>query len=364
MQPDRCEPTVTGISKVSSLAALLSCSEEDLRDIASRVPQLHKTGAMQWKKDGTPRPTHDAHPALKDIHEKIKNRLLRKVRFPRYLLGGIADCDYPRTPEAHAQIHAASKIIISEDIEDFYPSTSRELVFKVWKYLFQFSPEVAELLTTLTTYDDSLPQGWKTSGYLANLAFWEREPDLVEWLAGMDCAYSRFADDVDVSSNNRLDNGTKTIVISELYRMLRSCGYNPKRRKHRIMTSGSQMEVTGINVNRKRLTLPKSYRKAVRAKVFQLEQRSPHERNTKAFCKDWRSAVGQVNHVRRFHPRMGQQLLLRLAPIKPPKHLLAVKRKKHAYTKQIPGSSSSLAQSIPLSFPKDDFSVSQIKTTS
>lgn len=335
MRPDCCEPSVTGISKPSSLAALLSCSEEELRDIAERVDKLHKNGAMQWKKDGTQRPTHDAQPELKEIHEKIKNRLLRNVRFPRYLLGGIADPDYPRTPEAHARLHASSKIIISEDIEDFYPSTSRDLVFNIWKYLFQFSPEIAELLTKLTTYDGSLPQGWKTSGYLANLAFWEREPELVEWLAGIGCTYSRFADDVDVSSHDHLDNETKTKIISELYRMLKACSYNPKRRKHKIMTSGSQMEVTGINVNRTRLTLSKNYRKAVRAKIFNLEQRSQDERNTKVFCKDWRSAMGQVNHIRRFHPRTGEQLLQRLAPIKPPKHLLTTRRKKTA-SKQAP----------------------------
>lgn len=328
MQAERCEPAVTGISKMSSLAAVLCCTEDELSDIAKQVPQLHKAGAVQWKKDGTPRFTHDAQPALKSIHEKIKNRLLKKVRFPRYLLGGIADPDYPRTPEAHARVHASSKIVISEDIKDFYPSTSRDLVFRVWKYLFQFSPQIAELLTQLTTFEGSLPQGWKTSGYLANLAFWECEPELVEWLEAQGCAYSRFADDVDVSSMNKLDDSAKTAIISKLYRMLKASGYSPKRTKHKIMTSGHQMEVTGINVNRKRLTLPKSYRKAVRAKIFQLEQKSAQERNTREYCKDWRSAIGQANHVRRFHQQTGEQLLQRLAPIKPPKHLLAPKRRK------------------------------------
>ncbi len=328
MQAESCKSAVTGISKVSSLAAVLSCTEEELIRVAARAPLFHKAGAMQWKKDGTPRPTHDAHPALKDIHEKIKNRLLKKVSFPRYLLGGIADPDYPRTPEAHARVHTYSKIIISEDIQDFYPSTSRDLVYKIWKYLFHFSPQIAELLTQLTTYEGCLPQGWKASGYLANLAFWEREPKFVDWLESQGYAYSRFADDVDVSSTSRMDNAAKTAIISELYRMLRACGYNPKRTKHKIMTSGHQMEVTGINVNRERLSLPKSYRKAVRAKVFGLEKKSAHQRSTKEYCKDWRSAVGQANHVRRFHQRTGEQLLQRLAPIKPPKHLLAPKRKK------------------------------------
>jgi hypothetical protein len=328
MQPERCEPTVTGISKISTLASLLSCSEEHLLGIATRVPQLHQAGATQWKKDGSPRPTHDAKPALKDIHEKIKNRLLKKVRFPRYLLGGIADRDYPRSPEAHAKIHSASKIIISEDIEDFYPSTSSELVFKVWKYLFQFSTEVAQLLTTLTTFEGARPQGWKTSGYLANLAFWEHEPDLVKMLSNMKCTYSRFADDVDVSSKDYLDSRSKTLIISELYRMLRRSGYNPKRKKHKIMTSGTHMEVTGINVNRARLTLPKKYRKAVRSTVFALEQLAPNAQNTVPFCKSWRSAIGRVNHLRRFHPDSGNQLLDRLVAIKPPVHLLTRGRKK------------------------------------
>lgn len=328
MQIDECTPEITGISKVSSLARLLGCTEEHLLDTARRAKALHKAGAIQKKKDGSPRPTHDARPQLKNLHEAIKNRLLRTVRFPRYLLGGIADKDYPRTPGAHARVHAAKGIVISEDIKDFYPSTSSEQVYRVWKYLFQLSHEVAGLLTALTTYEGALPQGWKTSGYLANLAFWEREPELVRWLADRGCSYSRFADDIDVSSDRRLSDADKTAVISKVYGVLFASGYRPKRSKHRIMTSDSQMEVTGFNVNRKRITLPRNYRKAVRAAVHQLEQSAGDKRCTSTFCSSWRSARGKVSHIRKYHPHVADQLGARLDAIKPPKHLLTGRRKK------------------------------------
>lgn len=314
------------MSKVSSLARLLRCTEGRLLDTAGRVEELHKVGAIQRKKDGSPRPTHDARPQLKAIHETIKNRLLQTVDFPPYLLGGIKDKNYPRTPDAHARIHAARGIIISEDIKDFYPSTTRDQVYKIWKYLFQFSHDVADILADLTTYDTALPQGWKTSGYLANLTLWEREPELVAWLRKIDCTYSRFADDIDISSNQHLNDATKTKIIARVYGMLAASGYNPKRQKHKIMTPGSLMEVTGLQVNRQRLTLSKNYRNAVRSQVFKLERRASIEWHTKDFCKEWRSAMGKVSYIREYHPQVAQKLRARLSAIKPPKHLLAKKQ--------------------------------------
>jgi len=178
-------------------------------------------------------------------------------------------------------------------------------------------------LTALTTYKGALPQGWKTSAYLANLAFWESEPKLVEKLNRQGLSYSRFMDDVTVSSRRPLNSSQKSNIISAIYGMLAAQGFRPKRSKHEISTPEMPMRVTGLSVNSRKPLIPKAERRNIKAKVYQLEQVNKERRDSFKYLKDWRSANGHVNRVKSFHPREGEQLQQRMNEIKPPKHMLS-----------------------------------------
>lgn len=243
------------IANVYSLASILSTTEPELIKVAGQVDSLWKKGKILYKKDGTPRPTSDAKEPLKTLHEHIKNRLLKKVTYPLYLLGGIADPINPRNYKEHAAIHSNKKILISEDVANFFPSTSTIVVKDIWQHFFRCTPEIATLLTTLTTHGGCLPQGWKTSGYLANLVFWDKEPQLVNDLENLGFSYSRFMDDITVSASRSIDNKEKSLVISKIYGIFSSKQYSPKRKKHEICPSHKPMVVTGLNVNSKKPTL-------------------------------------------------------------------------------------------------------------
>lgn len=322
----KCKDVVVHLPKygtVHSLASLLSIPEDQLLQIANSVDSYHRPGKTLKKKNGDPRPTHDAKEPLKTIHERIKNRILKKVSYPYFMLGGIADPVSPRSCHAHAKIHSGKKQLISEDIKDFFPRTTQDVVYKVWLRCFNFSPEVAGILTNLTTYQNELPQGWKTSGYLANLVFWEREPHLVSKLEKQGLAYSRFMDDISVSSRRSLVNGEKSAIISSVYTMLFGEGYAPKRSKHSIVTPAEPMQVTSLNVNCRNPTIPKQQRHAVRAGIFKLEKQAHEDKTSHDYCKKWKSLSGKVGRITSFHPKEGAKLRLRLNSIKPPPHMMS-----------------------------------------
>lgn len=311
---------IPSIANTSSLASLLSISEIELFHISENIHTLYKQGKVLTKKSGEPRLTHDAKPTLKKIHEHIKNRILKKVDYPYYMLGGISDPENPRSCNSHAKIHSAKKILISEDISNFYPSTSSNIVKNIWKYCFNFSDDISNLLTKLTTYNGELPQGWKASGYIANLALWDKEPDLVKTLEEKGFSYSRFIDDITVSSQFHLGSEDKEFIISNIYRTLYSAGYKPKRAKHEIVSREAPMTVTSLNVNSKNPTIPQNKRRNIRAMVFQLEQKYSSEGNTDQFHKQWNSIYGKVNRVKSFHFDEGSKLQDRMRAIKPPKN--------------------------------------------
>lgn len=311
---------IASISNTSSLASILSISEDELHYFTEHIDEFYKSGKLLKKKNGDPRPTHDAKPVLKQVHERIKNRILKKLDYPYYMLGGISDPENPRSCKTHALIHCDKKILISEDISNFYPNTSYEVVKRIWKQCFHFSNNISEILAKLTTYNGELPQGWKTSGYLANLALWNREPDLVKTLEEKGFSYSRFIDDITVSSPFFINDKEKHFIISKIYGMLLPCGYSPKRAKHDISSREQPMAVTSLNVNTKKPTIPKSQRNNIRAMVFQIERQYASQGRTRLYYKHWISLYGKVNRVKSFHKSEGEDLQRRMRLVKPPHH--------------------------------------------
>lgn len=311
------EVKISPIAHTSSLASILGLKEKEMFCIAENVTDYYKPGKILRKKNGEPRHTHDAKPELKNIHTHIKNRILKKAVYPYYMMGGISDPINPRSCKSHAKLHTKKKIMISEDIENFFPRTTSETVKKIWKYLFNFSEEVSVVLTKLTTFKGELPQGWRTSTYIANLALFSKEQELVKMLEEKGMSYSRFIDDVTVSSPFFLNSKNKQGVISNVYGMLYSSGYNPKRTKHEIRTQNMQMSVTSLGVNAKEPTLTKDFRKNVRAMVHQLEQDFPKLGNTLQFNTRWQSVNGSVNRVKTYHKKEGSKLQERMKRIKP-----------------------------------------------
>jgi len=221
---------------------MLQCSIEELTRVEATADNLYRE-VTQVKKDGTPRICYDAKPPLKSMHGRIKCMILRRVTYPSYLMGGLADPDKPRDYVRNANVHVGARVLINEDVANFFPSTSFDVVFDIWKYFFHFPLDVARTLARLTTRRGELPQGAKTSSYLANLAFWACEPRLVAELESRGFRYTRYVDDITISS--RRDRTAQEIheVLSLLAAMIKRYGFRFKRSKHSLVYAGQRMEV-------------------------------------------------------------------------------------------------------------------------
>jgi hypothetical protein len=258
----------------------------------------------QTKKDGTQRITWDAQPQLKAVQERINVRFFRKTKFPLYLHGGIRDLEYPRDYVRNAAIHAGARLAVTIDIENFFPSVRAEQVLEIWSQFFRFDIAVAELLTNLTTKDGFLPQGAKTSNYLANLVFWKHEHSIVDALAKHGWRYSRLTDDITVSTaKTSVENLTyvNRMVIAHLQRH----GFRTKRSKHKVLRQHNLMTVNSLVINEK-VALPKAERKRIRAQVHQAR---PHNKVISDIKPSLASTRGKIAKVARMHPHLAETLL-------------------------------------------------------
>lgn len=273
------------IHSVKALALALGESEQLLERLAARADRMYRHVPQEKKvKPGKPRETrdtYDAHEPLKRVQRKLVDRLLSKAVFPSYLHGGIKDRKSPRSIHSNAAVHAGSKYLVLQDIQNFYPSISIQQVDALFRQLFGFGTSVATLLSLICTREGSTPQGASTSGYIANLLFWDVEPKIVKDLMGRGFQYSRFADDITVSCRHEPSSNELSDIVSTITGMLASKGCRQKRAKLHMRVRGQGIKaddstfqpvtVTGLSVFNPTPGLTKSERKCIRSAVREFE---------------------------------------------------------------------------------------------
>lgn len=311
-QPDhRPKYPLQPIRSIPSLCLALSVSENHLFDLARRANSLYRKAKPIIKADGSIRQPFDAFPALKALQCRIKDRVLKRVEFPKYLTGSLKGSDY----RVNAKMHVNASIVICEDVEGFFPATTDAVVKDIWLRFFGFSEDVAEVLTLLTTKECSLPQGAVTSSYLANLAFWDNEAWLHDRLSEENITYSRYVDDITVSSKRFLTKPEQTTLIGQIYGMLAIRGYSAKRSKHEIFTSGAQMRTTKLVVNRK-ISLTPEERQNIRAAVYALENRVAAGERGPDISKELSRVASRVGRLGSLHPMKAAPLKVRLKVVR------------------------------------------------
>lgn len=129
----------------------------------------------------------------------------------------------------------------------------------------------------------------------------------------MGFAYTRYIDDMTISS--RADKRPEEIgaAITLLASMVKRYGLRFKRKKHSIAYAGQRMEVTGLVVGRDRAGLGRARRGSIRALVHRCEMDATTAPGDSGLLRRAASLVGQYA---RLHPSKGTALKARLAAIR------------------------------------------------
>lgn len=288
------------IYSARALAKALHIDVNDLEFLALHADEMYFQVPPQVKRDGTLRALYDTRPALKRLLKSINSELLKKVEYPAYLQGSLPKRDY----KSNAELHVGASLVVSLDVKSFFPSTTSQTVCSVWRGVFGFNEEVANLLTSLTCRNGVLGEGAPCSSYIANLVFWSQESSLVSSLKERGFTYSRYVDDITISSHMAVTQADVEWAIGRVYAMLGAHGYKPKRSKEKIMRRDEPVILTNLIVNT-RAALPKKERSRIRAVAYNAKQALLN--GTRLDVSP--SQLGQIYTLRRFHPREAQSFL-------------------------------------------------------
>lgn len=173
-----------------------------------------------------------------------------------------------RSVVTHAAAHAGKRWVYVVDIQDFFPSITRNRVYGMLRAKpFEASEPVARYLANLVTHDGALPQGAPTSPILANLLCRRMDSRLFKWARERGYQYTRYADDLAFSTNRAEFPEADRATISEI---VEDEGFTVHPEKRKLMPWYGRQLVTGLVVNEKP-NVPRETVRGLRALLFNIE---------------------------------------------------------------------------------------------
>jgi len=112
---------------------------------------------------GRARTVEHPKPHIHRFHQRVFT-LLSRIEPPLYLHSGVKGRSYI----TNAKAHRGCSRLVTLDIEAFYPSTRRWHVFEFFNDTMKCSPDVADIMASLLTYEDHVPTGRAASQIAVN----------------------------------------------------------------------------------------------------------------------------------------------------------------------------------------------------
>ncbi|MDD3810010.1 MAG: retron Ec67 family RNA-directed DNA polymerase/endonuclease [Erysipelotrichaceae bacterium] len=171
----------------------------------------------------------------------------------------------------NAKMHKNKRYVLNLDISDYFDSFSfaRVMGFFIKNSNFEMSIEAATVLAQLTCYEGKLPQGAPTSPIISNMICRILDLRIAKICKRNKVVYSRYADDLTISTNNKYFIENYEDFVSKLRDEIERFGLSINEKKTRLLTNYARQEVTGLVVNRK-ISIKREYCKDTRAMLHQL----------------------------------------------------------------------------------------------
>lgn len=299
------------ILSLRKLAYAIGIPREKLENLADKAesyysPFMKKTGDKSREID---------NPVgfLKEVQNRIDDRIFSALSFPEYIIGGVKG----RKPYEHPFRHIRKKVVVTFDVRDCYPNITNQQIFDVWHKQLGCSHDVAKLMTRLTTRKGHLPLGAPTSTCLANIALKPCLEEVVKIASRYGFSRNCVGQYIDDSafSGETLPEEFILKAVKEFSRH----GFRIKRSKIKVMRSNEPQIVTKKVVNRK-VSVPIQERNRIRAALYELKNMDSSSRD---YLKQYRSVLGRINGIKIFHSTLASKMLEKIKALPNPDKIIS-----------------------------------------
>lgn len=233
--------------------------------VVSRVlarPDLFYRFFFIPKRRGGMRRISSPYPILSSIHLGILDVFLSGKK--------VHPCAYAyvkgKSAVENARVHVRCRELLKLDIENFFPSISRQMVFESL-LKSDISSSDAFYISKICTLNGGLPQGACTSPVLSNIVFFPIDLRLSALADSLSLRYSRYADDM-VFSGEKVPRDLARLVGE----ILSERGFCLNHEKSQLKVFGAKKIITGISISSGNVKVPKAFKRELRAQIYSIEK--------------------------------------------------------------------------------------------
>ena len=244
------------------LCELLQISRDRLEFLTSSNNHYN---VFDKNQNGKIRQIETPKPILSAAHQRIF-QLFSRIDTPEYLHSGVKGRSYLTNANAHDGAAAGFKL----DIKKFYPSTTREHIYRCFRQQFRCSHTVATKLAALVAINGHLPTGSQVSqclAYFSHMAMFDEIKEVIESHGGTLTVY---VDDIFVSIEH-----VKHWQLKRIGRIINRHGL--EWHKHRVFRARSPKLITGVIKNGNDTHLPNSKHLKLKNSYGELRAARDHE---------------------------------------------------------------------------------------
>jgi len=314
---------------LGDFASLIGYKPKSLSFILYKIPQQNKYNEFSIpKRNGDPRKIKSPIDELKLVQKHLANLLNEcygEINKNTYSLShGFRK---KHSILSNASKHTNKRYVFNLDLEDFFPSINfgRVRGFLIKNKHFNLSEKVATVIAQIACHENELPQGSPCSPIISNLIGHLLDIRMVNLAKKTKCTYSRYADDLTFSTNNKdfpekialMKNKNEWVIGQYLRKEITKLGFKVNKNKTSIQYKISRQTATGLVVNKKP-NIKREYYKQARAMSYELFKTNNFYYGNKGqrIIGTLNQLVGTVNFIykikrqhdtdktskRRFHP--------------------------------------------------------------
>ncbi|SFN74676.1 RNA-directed DNA polymerase [Bradyrhizobium sp. Rc3b] len=267
----------------NDLAVLLGYKPSALSFIVYLTPPTAKYTTFDIaKKGGGTRRIDAPTPRLKGLQKRLADLLYECLR-------EIEESEPRKNKLSHAyrkqfsiitnaKSHKSRRYVLNLDLEGFFPSLNfgRVRGFFLTNNHFKLARPIATLIAQIACNNGTLPQGSPCSPIISELLTHFLDMRLVRLAGRNKCSYTRYADDITFSTNQKEFPEALAVAVAEgwslgdeLRSRIEDAGFSINESKTRMQVRGSCQTVTGLTVNEK-VNVPQRYYKLARAMTHSL----------------------------------------------------------------------------------------------
>lgn len=316
---DKLPPGLPRVFDGMSLAHALGVRTRTLMYAVTNREKLYTMHRIP-KKSGGYRTIHAPARTLKYVQERVLHTFFTGLEHPDHITAYVPG----RTTRYSAAVHAGSPLLIVMDLKDFFPSTRRSWVRKALQDKFGYPHKVTALLSDIVTVPMTfvygrryiVPQGAPTSGAVCNwVANHRLDGGVLEVCAKWGMAYTRYADDLAFSSDQRLSRKDTNRFIRAIRGVIKESKYSVNNKKLRVARSGRQQRLLGMTINEKPNIMRTQYRN-LRARIHHIKLKGVNqvakEMGLESGDKLVSGITGKISYYHMINPVKAAQLKAQL----------------------------------------------------